>query len=61
MRAVGGDLADHDHEFDEVGWFPADEALSLMTHATERSVVEDALRILGERQGAPARRRVTSQ
>jgi 8-oxo-dGTP pyrophosphatase MutT (NUDIX family) len=61
MRAVGGDLADHDHEFDEVGWFPADEALSLVTHATERSMVEDALRILGERQSAPAPSRVTSQ
>ena len=52
MRAVGGDLGDHDHEFDEVGWFPADEALGLMTHATERAVVEDALRILGEREAS---------
>jgi len=59
MRAVGGDTADHDHEFDEVGWFPADEALSLMTHATERAVLEDALRILAEREEAPSR--ATSQ
>ncbi len=58
---LGGDLADHDHEFDEVGWFPADEALSLMTHATERSVVEDALRILGEPEPTPSSERVTSQ
>ena len=61
MRPIGGDLADHDHEFDEVGWFAADEALSLMTHATERAVLEDALRILAERQEAPASSRVTSQ
>ena len=46
MRPIGGRLEDHDHEFDEVGWFPADEALELMTHATEREVVEDAPRIL---------------
>jgi 8-oxo-dGTP pyrophosphatase MutT (NUDIX family) len=54
MRAVGGDLRDHGHEFDEVAWFAADEALSRMTHATERTVVEDALRILAERQAPPA-------
>ena len=46
MRPVGGALADHDHEFDEVAWLPADEALELMTHATERAVVEGALDIL---------------
>jgi 8-oxo-dGTP pyrophosphatase MutT (NUDIX family) len=61
MRAVGGNLDDHDHEFDEVGWFPADEALSLMTHATERGVVEDSLRILGERETTPTSAEVTSQ
>ena len=60
MRAVGGDLRDHDHEFDEVEWFPADEALGLVTHATERAVVQDALRILAERE-TPSAAQVTSQ
>jgi 8-oxo-dGTP pyrophosphatase MutT (NUDIX family) len=60
MRAVGGDLSDHDHEFDEVRWFPPDEALGVMTHATERAVVEDALRILAERN-ATAAAQATSQ
>ncbi|HYN64272.1 MAG TPA: NUDIX hydrolase [Candidatus Limnocylindrales bacterium] len=46
MRAVGGALADHDHEFDEVAWLPVDEALELMTHATERAVVEEAMQLL---------------
>jgi ADP-ribose pyrophosphatase YjhB (NUDIX family) len=46
MRAVGGALADHDHEFDEVAWLPVDEALELMTHATERAVVEEAIQLL---------------
>ncbi len=40
MRPVGGDLADHDHEFDDVRWVPLAEALSLMSYPTERSVVE---------------------
>jgi 8-oxo-dGTP pyrophosphatase MutT (NUDIX family) len=46
MRAMGGALADHDHEFDEVAWLPVDEAMELMTHATERAVVEDAIQLL---------------
>jgi 8-oxo-dGTP pyrophosphatase MutT (NUDIX family) len=40
MRPVGGDLADHDHEFDEVRWVALSEALRLMNYATERDVVE---------------------
>jgi 8-oxo-dGTP pyrophosphatase MutT (NUDIX family) len=42
MRPVGGSTDDHDTEFDEVRWFPAEEALALMTHRTEREVVERA-------------------
>jgi len=42
MRPVGGDLSQHDHEFDEVRWLQLEEALEMMTHATERSVVEEA-------------------
>jgi 8-oxo-dGTP pyrophosphatase MutT (NUDIX family) len=61
MRAVGGDLRDHDHEFDEVRWFPSDEALGVMTHATERAVVEEALRVLGERPAPSAAAPATSQ
>jgi 8-oxo-dGTP pyrophosphatase MutT (NUDIX family) len=49
MRPIGGRLEDHDHEFDEVRWLQVDEALRLMTHATERQVVEHAAEILAER------------
>jgi 8-oxo-dGTP pyrophosphatase MutT (NUDIX family) len=49
MRPIGGRLEDHDHEFDEVRWLPLDEALRLMTHATERQVVEHAAEILAAR------------
>jgi 8-oxo-dGTP pyrophosphatase MutT (NUDIX family) len=46
MRPIGGSLEDHDHEFDEVRWVGLDEALALMTHATEREVVHRALPLL---------------
>lgn len=49
MRPIGGDLADHDHEFDEVRWAPVDEALGLLTHATERAVAERAATLLSAR------------
>jgi 8-oxo-dGTP pyrophosphatase MutT (NUDIX family) len=49
MRPIGGRLEDHDHEFDEVSWVQIDEALRLMTHATERQVVERAVEILAVR------------
>jgi 8-oxo-dGTP pyrophosphatase MutT (NUDIX family) len=46
MRVTGGSPDDHDAEFDEVRWMPVTEALALLTHATERSVVERALEML---------------
>ncbi len=46
MRPVGGALELHDHEFDEVRWAAGPEALALLTHATERTVVERALELL---------------
>lgn len=55
MRPTGGALELHDSEFDEVRWWPAEEALSVMTHATERSIVERAMEVLGTRQPAPRR------
>jgi 8-oxo-dGTP pyrophosphatase MutT (NUDIX family) len=47
MRVTGGSPDDHDAEFDEVRWMPVTEALALLTHATERSVVERAIEMLG--------------
>jgi 8-oxo-dGTP pyrophosphatase MutT (NUDIX family) len=51
MRPVGGSIDDHDAEFDEVRWTDAGEAVALLTHATERSVVEQALEVLSARGG----------
>lgn len=46
MRPIGGAIEDHDAEFDEVRWLPAEEALAVLNHDTERSVVEEALRVI---------------
>ncbi len=46
MRPIGGSLEDHDAEFDEVRWIDLDEALAILNHATERSVVEEAAAVL---------------
>jgi 8-oxo-dGTP pyrophosphatase MutT (NUDIX family) len=51
MRPTGGRLEDHDHEFDEVRWAHLEEALELMTHATEREVVQGAATLLAARPG----------
>ena len=46
MRPIGGSLEDHDAEFDEVRWIDLAEALAILNHATERSVVEEAAAVL---------------
>ncbi|MSQ12292.1 MAG: NUDIX domain-containing protein [Dehalococcoidia bacterium] len=43
MRAVGGSLEQHDPEFELVQWFPATEAVRLLTHVNEAKVAEKAL------------------
>ncbi len=60
MRPTGGDLAGHDHEFDEVRWFDLAEAGGILTFESERGwsiwlpqrVAADA-RVA---RGAPSRR-----
>lgn len=46
MTADGGDVNDHDHEYDLVAWYGVDEALRLMTYDNERGVVEAAARLI---------------
>ena len=53
MRPIGGRLEDHDHEFDEVRWVGLEEALRLMTYATEREVVARAAALLAARRESP--------
>lgn len=47
MEPLGGDIADHDVEFDVVQWMPVEEALRVLTYAGEREMVEKAARALG--------------
>jgi 8-oxo-dGTP pyrophosphatase MutT (NUDIX family) len=54
MRPTGGALDRHDTEFDEARWAPVGEALALLTHATERSVVETALSLMSGTGAAEA-------
>ena len=48
MTAEGGDFAARDHEFDEVMWAAANEALAQITFPTERSILEQAIAALGD-------------
>lgn len=48
MRPSGaGSVQEHDGEYDRVEWFPAAEALRIMTHHNEAQVVRRALDALG--------------
>jgi 8-oxo-dGTP pyrophosphatase MutT (NUDIX family) len=47
MEPTGGDLARHDHEFDEVRWFDVAEAEAIMSFPTEREIVAKALPLAG--------------
>jgi ADP-ribose pyrophosphatase YjhB (NUDIX family) len=47
MRALGGDIADHDHEMEEVRWFPLAEAPGAAAYESERDVLERAAGALG--------------
>ncbi len=43
MEPTGGGPSLHDFEFDTVAWFPAGEALRLLTHRNEVTVLERAM------------------
>ena len=52
MRPIGGSLDAHDAEFDEVRWTDLSEARAIMSHATERSVVEEAAALIEGGRGS---------
>ena len=43
MRATGGDVSRHDHEYDHVRWVSIDEARRLLTYDTYREILDRAL------------------
>lgn len=50
MRPIGGDLARHDHEFDEVRWFDLADAGGVLTFESERSLADRAAERLTGRE-----------
>ncbi|HHX64253.1 MAG TPA: NUDIX hydrolase [Chloroflexi bacterium] len=40
MKALGGNIADHDHEVDEVRWFTLDDAVAQASYTSERRLLE---------------------
>ena len=48
MEPIGGDVSNHDHEFDDVRWLPIGQAHRLLTYADERKILADAAKVLGE-------------
>ncbi len=46
MSPRGGDTARHDHEFDEVWWFPVSDALKTLTYGNEAKVVTKGLSMI---------------
>jgi 8-oxo-dGTP pyrophosphatase MutT (NUDIX family) len=54
MDPIGGDLARHDHEFEQVRWVTFAEASSLLSFETERALVARAAEIVGQRDAPPA-------
>lgn len=47
MEPIGGDVADHDHEYDDVEWMPLDEAYHLLSYDNERKILREAAQRLG--------------
>ena len=54
MRATGGDVSEHDHEMEEVAWFPAAEAPRIASFRSERALIE---RVAEQLQSRPPGRR----
>ncbi len=55
MVPVGGATDQHDPEFDVVQWFDAEDALKNLAHANEVNVLQRALDLIAERNGANSR------
>ncbi len=47
MRAVGGDISEHDTEMEEVRWFSLAEGLKVAGYPSERNVIHRAAGALG--------------
>jgi 8-oxo-dGTP pyrophosphatase MutT (NUDIX family) len=48
MAPTGGDIADHDDEFDEVGWFHIAEAQRILTHQNQMHILHRAAELIAK-------------
>jgi 8-oxo-dGTP pyrophosphatase MutT (NUDIX family) len=48
MKYVSGDVADHDHEVTEARWVRIEEAVEMLAFKGEKTVVENASKLLAE-------------
>lgn len=48
MEAVGGDIAEHDHEFDDVAWYHLGEAERLLTHRNQMHILHRASELIAQ-------------
>jgi len=51
LKYLGGSVADHDDEVDEARWVPLQKGLDMLTHSSERSILEKAARFLHAKHG----------
>jgi 8-oxo-dGTP pyrophosphatase MutT (NUDIX family) len=49
MEPVGGDISLHDHEYDEVRWFPISEAFQRLTYESDSHILRQAEAIIQKR------------
>jgi 8-oxo-dGTP pyrophosphatase MutT (NUDIX family) len=54
MHPVGGDPSLHDHEFDDVRWFPLQEGLKLVTYQNEARMLRMAMEMVDGRPSEAA-------
>ena len=48
MKPVGGDVSQHDHEFDYVKWAPVEDACNSLTYESEVDIVRKGVSMAGQ-------------
>ena len=48
MTPVGGDITQHDHEFDFIKWAPVEDACSFLTYESEVDIVRKGISMVGQ-------------
>lgn len=46
MRCMGGDIHDHDKEYDQIDWFDLKAAVKSLSYSIEKQIVRDAVALL---------------